>query len=107
MSDHLTIELGPRLEKLLCSYFESITGQLHHISHKLNHLEAIMNAETTAILKRLDDATNGIAAKLQALIDSANASGSATAAEINAALAPEVAKLEGLAADPADPVPTP
>jgi hypothetical protein len=64
-----------------------------------------MNAETTAILARIDTATNGIAAKLQALIDKADQAGTVTAAEINAALGPEVARLEALAADPANPVP--
>jgi len=64
-----------------------------------------MNAETTAILARIDTATNGIAVKLQALIDKADQAGTVTAAEINAALGPEVLRLEALAADPANPVP--
>ena len=73
----------------------------HRLLKEIKH----MNAETTAILGRLDAATNAIAAKLQALIDKAAQSGSVTEAEVRAALEPEVAKLEGLAADPADPVP--
>lgn len=64
-----------------------------------------MNAETKGILERIDAATNAVAAKLQALIDTANSAGSATAAEVNAALGPLVTNLEALAADPANPVP--
>lgn len=64
-----------------------------------------MDQETTAIIKRIDDATNKVATKLQALIDKANSAGTVTAAEIRAALEPEVQRLEGLGADPANPVP--
>ena len=59
----------------------------------------------TAVIKDIDDATNKIAERIQKLIDAATTAGSLTAAEVVAALAPEVAKLKALGADPVDPVP--
>lgn len=53
----------------------------------------------TAVIAQIDDATNAIAARIQKLIDAANASGSVSAAEVVAALGPEVAKLQALGAD--------
>jgi hypothetical protein len=58
------------------------------------------------LISAIDDATNAIAARLQRLIDAANAAGSQSAGEIVAALQPEVARLTALGADPANPVPT-
>ena len=109
-------EASALLTQLATILTADLVQRLCGIDEKLDHLstrqEAIfkkekdMNAETQRLLTDLDNATNGVAAKLQALIDKADQAGSVTAAEINAALAPEVAKLQGLAADPADPVPT-
>lgn len=64
-----------------------------------------MQAETKAVIQAVDDASNAIAARIQKLIDLAASNGSATEAEIRAALEPEVAKLQALGADPANPVP--
>lgn len=55
-----------------------------------------MDSTVADLLARIDTATNAIAAKIQALIDKANAAGSATAADIAAALSPEVDKLEAM-----------
>lgn len=55
-----------------------------------------MDDVTKALLQRLDDVTNAIAAKIQALIDKANAAGSVAAAEIDTALSPIVDQLESL-----------
>jgi hypothetical protein len=48
----------------------------------------------------IDEATNAIAARIQALIDKVNA-GTATPEEISAVLQPEVDKLSELGKDPA------
>jgi hypothetical protein len=90
-----------RHDRLRHARIESLLQQILTNTERI----IVMDQATTDLLKRLDDATNKIAAKLQALVDKATASGSATAAEIDAALSPEIAKLEGLASDPANPVP--
>lgn len=100
------------LRELFASQADSLTlarieAKVDRVLTNNERMERLMNEETTSILKRLDDATTAIAGRLQKLIDSANQAGSVSAAEINAALGPEVARLEGLAVDPANPVPTP
>ncbi len=64
-----------------------------------------LDQSTIALLGRIDTATNGIAARIQAFVDAANKAGGATPAEINAALQPEVDKLEGIANNPNVPLP--
>jgi len=64
-----------------------------------------MTAETKAVITALDTATNAIAARLQKLIDLAASNGSASEAEIRAALQPEVDRLTALGQDPANAVP--
>lgn len=59
----------------------------------------------TAVIADIDAATNAIAARIQKLIDDATSAGSVSAAEVVAALGPEVAKLRALGADPGVPVP--
>lgn len=59
----------------------------------------------TEVIKKIDDATNAIAARIQKLIDAATTAGSVSAAEIVAALQPEVDKLTALGADPVNPTP--
>ena len=73
-------------------------------THALRLLKEMkkMNQESLALLQRLDAATTAIAARIQALLDNP----STTEAEFRAALEPEVARLEGMATDPANPVPT-
>lgn len=89
---------------------------LHEIRRKLlvagQGLDILLLKETdmvdptiTAVIKDIDDATNAIAARIQKLIDDAAAAGSLTAAEVVAALAPEVAKLKLMGANPAPPTP--
>lgn len=99
------------LRQLLLGLFALDSSALERIESKVDRVLAsnermeAMNSETQAILKRLDDATTKVAAKLQKIIDDAATAGSLSAKEINDALGPEVARLEALAADPADPVP--
>jgi hypothetical protein len=68
-------------------------------------LRMALDQSTLALLQRIDAATNGIASRIQAFVDSAIAAGGATPAEINAALQPEVDRLEHMANDPANPTP--
>lgn len=88
---------------------EAIDGKLESVLTNQEEIKRMnqetMNQETTDLLKRVDDATNKVAAKLQALVDQAAAAGSLSSAEVNAALSPLVAHLEAVGADPADPVP--
>lgn len=81
--------------------------------HDLANIKALliglgekMDADTLALIKKFDDATSAIAARLQKLIDLAAANGSATEAQIRAALQPDLDKLTALGQDPANPVPT-
>lgn len=69
--------------------------------------EAHMSVDVTIteVIKKIDDATNAIAARIQKLIDAATTAGSVSAAEIVAALQPEVDKLTALGADPVNPTP--
>ncbi len=64
------------------------------------------NVEQTTLdlIARINAATNSIAARIQALIDAAAASGSVTTAEVNTALNPVVASLEAMGKDPENPV---
>ena len=69
--------------------------------------EEEVDQATKDLIARLDVATNAIAAKIQKLIDAANAAGTATAAEIDSALSPVVTQLESMGADQSNPLPTP
>lgn len=65
--------------------------------------------EFNAVMKAIDDETNRIAAKVTDLLQQV-ASGGLTATEEAALLETaqaELAKLQGIAADPTNPVPTP
>lgn len=53
----------------------------------------------TAVIQKIDDATNAIAARIQKLIDAATTAGTLSAAEVVAALQPEVDKLNALGSD--------
>lgn len=64
-----------------------------------------MSDESKALIKKFDDATNLIAARIQKLIDLASANGSVSEAELRAALQPELDKLDALGKDPNVPVP--
>jgi hypothetical protein len=66
------------------------------------------NDEIKKLLAAMDAATNAIAARIDALKASIPPSGGLSADEAGAirdSLGAEVAKLQGLAADPANPVP--
>lgn len=90
---------------------------LYSIQHKL--LDATQGLDTlllkekdnmvdptiTAVIADIDAASNAIAARIQKLIDAATSAGSVSAAEVVAALGPEVVKLKALGADPANPTP--
>jgi hypothetical protein len=65
----------------------------------------LMNAETTAVLARIDAVSTDLAGDLQRLIDLAAAQGSLSEAEVRAALEPRVTFLEGLAHVSDDPIP--
>lgn len=115
MSDELQITIGFN-EETSCLIRDFIS-QLHNnqllieINKKLDKLIRInkelksMNQQTIQLLNDIDAASNELAADIQVLIDKANTNGSATAEEINAALAPKVAFLKQLAADTNAPVP--
>ena len=59
-----------------------------------------LSQQTLDLLAQLDAATTGIATRLQTI-----ANAHPDDAALQAALAPEIAKLQGLAADPSNPVP--
>lgn len=65
----------------------------------------MLDPTVVQIIKDLDEATNGVASRIETLISDAQAAGSLTAAELVAALQPEVNRLRGLAANPSEPVP--
>ena len=58
------------------------------------------------VIKDLDAATDKVALRIQKVIDDAAAAGSLSAAEVAAALQPEVDRLNLLGQDPNDPVPS-
>ena len=64
-----------------------------------------LDAATQALIDRLNVATSKIAARIQAFIDNATKVGSATAAEIDAALSPIADQLDTMGTDPTNPVP--
>ena len=93
---------------------DDVAARLQRIEDKIDKLlsegEEIM-ALDTALAKRLDDATNALATKLTAMqdkLDAAAKAGGLTAAEaaaLSAQLEPDIAKLEAMGKDPANPVP--
>ncbi len=78
---------------------------LHTIQDKLQEIETLMQKETSDVIKAIDAATTAVATRLQKLIDLAATNGSATEAEIRAALQPEVDRLTAMGTDPTNPVP--
>lgn len=93
-----------------------VLSQLQRIEDKLDRVlskgDEIM-ALDQALAKRLDDATNAIAArltKMQGTLDAAAKAGGLTAdqaAALSTALEGDISRLEGYGKDPANPVPTP
>jgi len=94
--------------RVLCAVLEKL----------LHHQQRILNNQTTIIERieamsqvldqikdfaaKIDEATNAIAARIQALIDKVN-SGTATPEQIAAVLQPEVDRLTEMGKDPANP----
>jgi methyl-accepting chemotaxis protein len=94
--------------RVLCAVLEKL----------LHHQQRILNNQTTIIERiesmsqvldqikdfaaKIDEATNAIAARIQALIDKVN-SGTASSEEIAAVLQPEVDRLTEMGKDPANP----
>jgi len=66
----------------------------------------MLDQTTLDLIKKIDDYTTAIGNRIQAFINAVVTGGGATAQEINDALGPEVARLQGLASDPVKPIPT-
>lgn len=62
-----------------------------------------LSPQILTLLSQMNDATNGVAARIAAAL----AASSVDDPDLVAALQAEVTKLQGLAADPANPVPAP
>jgi hypothetical protein len=76
-----------------------IEAKLDAIAERIETLMAL-SAPVLALLKQIDDATNAIATRLSSL-----ANAHADDPDLVAALTKEVATLQGLGANPAQPVP--
>ena len=81
--------------------------RLHSIEERLDDMPTKQDFDT--LLAAVNEATNRIALKIQALIDQLAAGGltSADEADVQAKLEAVKTQLEALGADPADPVPAP
>lgn len=92
-------------KELVCALYKEL-HKLLNIEEKLNLAigEENMDPTITDLLKRMDTATNDVAALLQAFIEKAAQAGSVTSAEVAAALGPQVVRLEGIGKDPSNPV---
>ena len=86
------------LEKLLRRQRRIITNQ-HLILERMSKMSQVLD-QIKDYAAKIDEATNAIATRIQALIDKVNA-GTATPEEIAAVLQPEVDKLTELGKDPA------
>lgn len=87
---------------------ERVERVIHLLSNMLARLECLemASAEIKAILKRIDDATNNIAADIRGLKDGVKVGMSeAEVADVQALAEASAQRLEGIAADTADPVP--
>lgn len=90
-----------RLERILTS----IDGHVVAVEEITTYIGEKVS-EATDLLAQINDATNGVATRMQALIDQL-ASQSDASPEVLDALRSELALLQGLAADPNNPVPNP
>ncbi|MGH3430598.1 MAG: hypothetical protein ACRDQZ_24030, partial [Mycobacteriales bacterium] len=79
----------------------SVVKDLAQLNHRITQLEARMSAVDDKIAL-LDTATNDIAAELETLRGQIAAEDADTAAKLD----PIITRLQGLAADPNNPVPT-
>jgi hypothetical protein len=72
---------------------------------ELKEKHVALDPTVAKAIAALDTATTAVANRLQKLVDQANQQGSVSAAEIVAALQPEINRLTDLGADQANPVP--
>ena len=127
MSDErITHEIGPRLEGILTSVFESLVGRLHHLEKQLSRVElalarleqgqekimADLQTEFTAFNEALARQLDEINTQIQQVADAIAAGQDAAAVvedargRITAATAAIAASADALAADnPAPPTP--
>lgn len=82
-------------------FLNSVHRKLDALIRKADQLMAL-SQQMTDLLAAIDTATNGVAARLASL-----AAARPDDPALVAALQAEVTKLQGLAADPANPVPAP
>lgn len=82
-----------------------IDQQLNSYSQDKKEKDMALTPEIAAVISQIDNATNAIAARIQAFIDAANAAGNVSAAEVVAALQPEADRLSALGSNPEQPVP--
>ncbi len=88
------------LEKLLRGQQRIINGQTI-ILERIEDMSQVLD-QIKDFAAKIDEATNAVAARIQALIDKVNA-GTATPEEIAAVLQPEVDRLTEMGKDPANP----
>lgn len=103
MSDHdrHEFETNHRLLK-------EILSAIHTTNHHLSEIHMAVSQAVQDVLAKLDKATNDIGAKLDALKGQINTGMSqADVDSVVSQIGAEADKLEGLASDPANPVPTP
>lgn len=91
-----------RIERLLRP-LPSIDAHMQGVEENMTLLGERVS-EATDLLVQINDATNGVATRMQALIDQL-ANTSDASPEVLAALRAELQVLQGLAADPSNPVP--
>lgn len=104
---HLTVHFDVINIHLHLPVDEQVAKKLDQILKEIKRSQQLMNAETQAVLERIDTASSDLAGDLQRLIDAAAESGSLTEAQIRAALEPRVIFLEQLAHVSDAPVPDP
>lgn len=89
---------GRKRQALILDYLRAIHAQNGQIIMGLD--------DTKQLIAQMNTATNAVAARIQALIDRlANSPSDADLKEINDGLTAEVNRLNGLGADPAQPIP--
>ena len=102
----------PDVRALVDRWFTAIAQSSGSADRKLDQLLAqgaallMANAETKAIMTRIDTATTGIASRITALIAKIGTGMTqAEVDEVNQGLGAEATRLEGIAVDPDNPLP--
>lgn len=84
-------------------YLLCVDQQLDVLTYpKENSMDPI-DPKLAQIVSGIDAAANAIAARMQSLVDKANSAGSLTADEVEAALRPEINRLQAMGSDPTAP----